>query len=122
MTRARAWKLAAVAAATLLLGGAAVAAQGSVGLSEPARACAAIAPRPDRELIDRCARVEGIVLHVRREPTETHLAIVARLHLFIVKVDGTGVRIPSTGSRWSAVGPLVRARNGMRELQAGATP
>jgi hypothetical protein len=117
--RARAWKLAAAAAAALLLGGAAVAVQGSVALSQPARACAKVTPRPDRELIDRCARVEGIVLHVRRESAETHLAVVARLHLFVVKLDD-GAHPPSTGSRWSAVGPLVRARNGMRELQAGA--
>jgi len=118
VTRARAWKLAAAAAAALLLVGAAVAVQGSVALSEPTSACASIPPRPDRELIDRCARVEGIVLHVRRERTETHLAVVARLHLFVVKL-GDGARPPSAGSRLSAVGPLVRARNGMRELQAG---
>jgi hypothetical protein len=126
----RLWQVAAALLAGLLLFGLAVAVPGTVDRFDGAlhatapawtAPCASITPRHDRVLLSRCARVEGRVLYVSREgqPPDTHLAVVARLHLVLVKLrPGDGV--PPLGAKISVIGPLVRARNGLRELQAAA--
>ncbi len=50
-------------------------------------------------------------------PAETHVAVVGGFHLTIVRLPD-GSRTPRSGTRLVAVGPLVRARNGQREVQA----
>ena len=61
--------------------------------------------------------------HVRTkgsaESAEVHFALVGRFGAMIVKLgDPRMIETPSVGSRITAVGPLVRARNDMREIQA----
>lgn len=80
-------------------------------------------PRRDRPLLARCARATGVVAHVRTEGSadsaEVHFALVGRFGALIVKLgDPRMIETPSVGSRITAVGPLVRARNDMREIQA----
>jgi hypothetical protein len=48
---------------------------------------------------------------------ETHVAVVGDFHLTLVRLPD-GAATPSIGTRLIAVGPLVRARDGQRELQA----
>jgi hypothetical protein len=102
-----------------------VALQGSVRIEPDAhgaawtRPCDAHRARADRTRIARCARVRGRVLWVRRRVGEVHLAVIARLHLFVVKL-APGAAPPGVGSTLTATGPLVRASNGMREVQAFA--
>lgn len=80
-------------------------------------------PRPDRQLLARCARATGVVAHVRTkgsgESEEVHFALLGRFGALIVKLgDPRLLETPSVGSRITAVGPLVRASNEMREIQA----
>ena len=75
--------------------------------------------REDRVRLARCARVHGRVLWVRRNAGEVHLMLIARLHLFVVKL-APGTAAPGVGSALTATGPLLRASNGMREVQAFA--
>jgi hypothetical protein len=98
---------------------------GAVVLSSPptwAKPCQDREPRHDRELLETCARVAGRVLAVRAEagqtgPPEVHLAMIADFHLFVVKL-APGQGRPSLGSTVTVVGPLVRASNGLREIDA----
>lgn len=80
--------------------------------------CYAFAARQDRDQLHFCARVSGRVLWVRErgsgEDYEVHTALVSRLHLVLVK---TRDRKPSVGSRFEAVGPMLRASNGLREIE-----
>jgi hypothetical protein len=116
----------ALAAAALIAAAAFVALQGSVDVQARAgraaawtRTCAAHPARGDRERLAHCARVQGRVLWVRKRVGEVHLALIARLHLFVVKL-APGAPPPGVGSTLTAIGPLVRASNGMREVQAFA--
>ena len=86
-----------------------------------ARPCVGRSARADRPRVAFCARVAGRVVAIRHGPSpgETHLALVSRLHLFVVLLPD-GARPPGTGTLVTAVGPLVRARNGLREVQAFA--
>jgi hypothetical protein len=123
MTARRAERVLALAATALVAVAALVAASGSVrigdGAAEWSRPCDARPARPDRERLARCAQVHGRVVWVRRQPGEVHLAVIARLHLFVVKL-APGAAAPAVGSSLTATGPLVRAHNGMREVQAFA--
>jgi hypothetical protein len=123
-----AWRVAAALAGVLLALGALLGAGGKIDTYDskgraPAWAapCFRHDPRPDRELLDFCSRVEGRVLVVRHKgpPRETHLALLAGFHVFVVKLPRR-VAAPAIGSRIAAVGPLVRASNGLREVQAWA--
>jgi hypothetical protein len=124
----RLWRVAAAGAFALLAAGLAVAVPGTIEHYDGAlrlgerpgwsRACLGRAPRDDRALIHRCSRVEGRVLYVRREPGDAHVAVIARLRLFVVKLAPESV--PPLGSTIAVVGPLVRAANGLREVQAFA--
>jgi hypothetical protein len=115
----------ALAAATLIIAAAVVALQGSVDVEAGvqraawAHACDGHPARGDRVRLARCARVHGRVLWVRRKPGEVHLALIAHLHVFVVKL-APGTAPPGIGSTLTATGPLVRASNGMREVQAFA--
>ena len=80
-------------------------------------------PRRDRPLLARCARATGVVSYVRRigsrDVREVHFAIVGRFGALIVKLgDPSLLRTPAVGSRVTVVGALVRASNGMREIEA----
>jgi hypothetical protein len=85
-----------------------------------ARPCDGHPARADRVRLAHCARVHGRVLWVRSRLGEVHLAVIARLHLFVVKL-APGATAPGVGSSLTATGPLLRASNGMREVQAFAT-
>lgn len=128
--RPRLWRsttaLAALLFCLLLVG----AAQGSVDViarqppGAPMRApwerwCKVGTVRVDRVRLAFCARVDGIVVYSNRGPArgEAHIAVVGGFHLTVVKVP-TRTEVPSVGSRVVAIGPLLRARNGQREVQA----
>jgi hypothetical protein len=132
LDRPRLWRVTAVLAALLLCGLLVGAAQGSIdviprrslaamttGGASWQRWCAAGTTRQDRRRLAFCARVSGLVLASTHGPKagETHVAVIGGFHLTIVRLPiGSGT--PSLGTRLVAVGPLVRARNGQRELQA----
>lgn len=82
-----------------------------------AQPCLRRAPRDDRILLARCARASGRVLWVRKRRGELHFALVTRFHLLVVK----GGPAPAIGDTKLVIGPLVRARNGLREIEAFAT-
>jgi hypothetical protein len=128
----RVWRVTAALAALLLCGLIAGAAQGSIDVitSRPAagaggggasweRWCSVGRAREDRTRLAYCARVDGLVVTSSHGPAsgETHVAVVGGFHLTIVRLPD-GSRTPSLGTRLIAVGPLVRARDGQREVQA----
>jgi hypothetical protein len=127
------WRIAAAGAGLLVAIGIGAVVPGTIERYDPvpgaaARAptwvqpCMVTPPREDRLLLSRCSRVRGRVLFVRsesagREAPETHFALTARLHLFVVKLD-PDMPTPDLGATVAVVGPLVRARNGLREIEA----
>jgi hypothetical protein len=48
---------------------------------------------------------------------EAHLALLSHFHLVLVRVDES-IAMPGRGARVIAIGPLFRARDGQREVQA----
>ena len=76
-------------------------------------------PRVDRTRLAFCARVAGLVIASTHGPGpgEAHLAVLADFHLVIVRLP-EGWATPPLGSRVVAIGPLFRARDGQREVQA----
>jgi hypothetical protein len=132
LDRPRLWRITAGLAALLLVGLLVVAAQGSITVisARPPAASAANRPsweqwcsagqvREDRRRLAFCARVDGLVLTSSHGPArgETHVAVVGGFHLTIVLLPDNAPT-PSAGTRLVAVGPLVRARDGQREVQA----
>jgi len=127
--RARLWKVTAAVSTLVFCGLVAVAAQGSVTIlaDRPASLtasswetwCTRGEVRTDRQRLAFCARVEGLVISTTHGPgpTEAHVAVVCDFHLVIVRLPD-GMAPPSRGSRVTAVGPLLRARDGQREVQA----
>jgi hypothetical protein len=118
--------LAALAAGAVLAGqgGVTVWTAGRIDSPDWSQPCFHRTPRPDRPLLSPCSRVRGRVLAVRHKrvaPTqvETHLAVLAHFRLVLVKLD-PGTAAPGVGRMITAVGPLVRARVGVREVQAFA--
>jgi hypothetical protein len=87
--------------------------------ADAARVCARHAPRSDRVLLARCARIRGRVLWTSDHGGDVHAAVVARWHLFVVKLPDGG-RPPARLAHVVVTGPLVRARNGLREVEAFA--
>jgi hypothetical protein len=133
LDRPRLWRLTAALAALLLIAVVAISAQGSLTvLAHPPPAGAASARqspswsqwcshglvRDDRVHLAYCARVEGIVLEVTHGPArdESHLAVIGDFRIVLVRLDEFPV--PGVGSRILAIGPMVRARDGQREIQA----
>lgn len=122
------WRATSVIAAILFCAVVVGAAQGSIdviarhplaGGAPWERWCTAGRVRVDRMRLAFCARVEGIVVSSSRgpAPTEAHVAVVGGFHLTVVKLP-SGAPVPGVGSRLVAIGPLLRARNGQREVQA----
>jgi hypothetical protein len=128
LDRPRLWRVTAVLAALLLCGVVVGAGQGSLAViaqrpaTEPGaweRWCTTGQVREDRRRLAFCARVDGLVLASRHGPgpREIHVAVIGGFHLTIVRLpDGTAS--PSLGTRVVAIGPMLRARNGQREVQA----
>jgi hypothetical protein len=132
LDRPRLWRVTAILAALLLCGLLVGAAQGSITVI-PRRPAAAAAVgsaswehwctggqvRDDRLRLAYCARVNGLVLASTHGPSpeENHVAVVGGFHVTIVRMPD-GAPTPSVGTRLVAVGPLVRARDGQREVQA----
>ncbi len=75
--------------------------------------------REDRRRLAFCARVDGLVLTSTHGPGagEAHVAVVGAFHLTIVRLPDHAPT-PAPGTRLVAVGPLLRARDGQREVQA----
>lgn len=128
----RAWRVTAGLAAILFCALLVGAAQGSMTVISRTQArgplrvrgpwerwCTAGQVRVDRVRLAFCARVEGVVLSSTRGPGpgEAHIAVVGAFHLTIVKLPDSAP-VPGFGSRVVAIGPLMRARNGQREVQA----
>jgi hypothetical protein len=81
------------------------------------RPCFRRAARPDRPLLHFCARVSGRILHVRHtHPDVTHVAILAHFRVVIVRVERP--EVPGLGSTITAVGPMLRVKYGLQEVQA----
>jgi len=130
LDRPRVWRVTAVLAALLLCTLLVGAAQGSIDVlaTRPAgpdhaapwvRWCSAGQVREDRTQLAYCARVDGLVVNSTHGPApgESHVAVVGDFHLTIVRLPD-GAHTPPLGGRLIAVGPLVRARDGQREVQA----
>ncbi|HXO06784.1 MAG TPA: hypothetical protein VN880_02060 [Solirubrobacteraceae bacterium] len=132
LDRPRLWGATAALAALVLCALLLAAAPGSLQIIVHKPPTGALAGRPgwerwcshgevrlDRERLAYCARIDGRVVDSTHGPAraEVHLAVVGDFHLVIVRLaDGSAT--PSPGSRFTAVGPLVRARDGQREVQA----
>jgi len=95
------------------------AAQGAAAQPSWVRWCTRGEAREDRKRLAFCARVEGRVLSATHGPApgEAHLAVLGDFHLVIVRLPD-GVATPARGTRVVAIGPLFRARDGQREVQA----
>jgi hypothetical protein len=76
-------------------------------------------PRQDRKRLAFCARVEGRAIDSTHGPgrLEAHVALLGYYHVVLVRLP-PGARTPANGARVVAIGPLFRARDGLREVQA----
>jgi hypothetical protein len=130
LDRPRLWRLTTALAALLFCALLVLAGQGSVDVIQRSEAvshsgtpwtqwCKAGDVRVDRVRIAFCARVVGIVLYSTRGPAsgEAHVAVLGGFHVTVVKLP-SHTTIPAIGDRVVAIGPLFRARNGQREVQA----
>lgn len=128
LDRPRLWRVTAGLAALLLCGIALGAGQGSLTViaqrppKEPEsweHWCTTGQVREDRKRLAFCARVDGLVLASTHGPgpREIHVAVIGGFHLTVVRLPD-GAMSPSLGTRVVAIGPLLRARNGQREVQA----
>jgi hypothetical protein len=81
--------------------------------------CTKGTPRKERERLAFCARVEGRVLASTHgpNPDESHIAVISDFHLVIVRLPNWEAT-PNRGAKIVAIGPLFRARDGQREVQA----
>lgn len=132
LDRPRLWRVTAALSAVLLCGLLLLAAQGSLTIiaRRPPKTGVAAGPswqrwcadgqvRVDRQRLAYCARIDGLVVATTHGPGEgeVHVAVVGDFHLVIVRLHDDAAT-PSLGSRFVAVGPLLRARDGQREVQA----
>jgi hypothetical protein len=131
----RLYRAVAVPAALLLCGGVLGCAQGSLTIiaHSPAAAdarrvaalpswahwCTRGEPRRDRRRLAFCARVEGRAIASTHGPGrgESHVALLGYYQVVLVRLPD-GAKTPANGSRVVAIGPLFRARDGLREVQA----
>lgn len=76
-------------------------------------------PRRERVSLAFCARVEGRVITSTRgpNPDETHIAVISDFHIVLVRLPNWEAT-PKRGANILAIGPLFRARDGQREVQA----
>jgi hypothetical protein len=134
LDRPRLWRFTAALSALLLCGLMFICAQGSLriiarnptGGSLKAASlpswepwCTRGVPRTERKRLAFCARVEGRVLTSTHGPKrgEAHLALISDFHVVLVRLP-IGEVTPKRGANIVAVGPLFRARDGQREVQA----
>jgi hypothetical protein len=134
LDRPRLWRVTAALSALLLCGLVLACAQGSLTIiaARPAatgrgaaappswvRWCTRGNPRQDRKRLAFCARVEGRVIDSTHGPgpDEVHLAVLSDFHIVIVLLPDRAAE-PAWGARVVAIGPLFRARDGQREVQA----
>lgn len=134
LDRPRLWRVTAVLSATLLCvlvwtcsrGSLTIIARRPTATSQlPAASrswlpwCTRGTPREDRVRLAFCARVDGLVIAWTHGsgPRESHLALLSDFHLVIVKMP-EGAATPAWGSEMVAIGPLFRASDGEREVQA----
>jgi hypothetical protein len=133
LDKPRLWRVTAVVAALLLCGLVLVCAQGSLVIiaQRPAESKHAIAlpswerwctrgvPRKERERLAFCARVEGRVLDSTHGPApdEAHVAVITDFQLVVIRLPDWAAT-PTRGTNVVAIGPLFRARDGQREVQA----
>lgn len=87
-----------------------------------AKACWQEKPRQDRELLSRCARVSGRVLWVRRQgfdqSSKAEMVIASGFGLVMSKMTPyVGRDVPAVGHYVHIVGPLVKSKTGLREVQ-----
>jgi hypothetical protein len=82
------------------------------------RPCWGHPARTDRPVLAPCAKARGTVLFSRPEGEGLHLIVAGGRRVFVVKIDRAFAGAPSTGSFVTAIGPLLGARNGMREVEA----
>jgi len=130
----RLWRVTAALAALLLCALVLVCAQGSLTIiaHRPATAkqgttalppwepwCTRGIPRKERKRLAFCARVEGRVLASTHgpQPDEAHVAVISNFQIVIVRLPNWEAT-PSRGAKIVAIGPLFRARDGQREVQA----
>ena len=79
-------------------------------------------PRRDRRLLSRCARVSGRVLWVRRQGfdrnSKAEMVIASGFGVVMSKMTPyIGRQVPAVGHFVHIVGPLVKSRTGLREVQ-----
>ena len=133
LNRPHLWRVTAVLAALLLGGLLFVCAQGSLAViaARPATAaqaaklpswepwCTRGVPRKERERLAFCGRVEGRVLSSTHGPQadEAHVAVISDFHIVVIRLPDWA-RTPKRGTNVVAIGPLFRARDGQREVQA----
>jgi hypothetical protein len=99
-------------------------------IAPAAAVCLSRMPRTDRRLLERCVRVRGTLLHVRRgydaERTrveEIHLLVSAHFHLYVVKLLAPFPKSLRLGHEVTAVGPLLETQPthfGIHEVEAFA--
>ena len=85
-------------------------------------ACREKAPRGDRKLLSGCARVSGRVLWVRRQgvgaSSKAHVVLASHFGVVLARMSPyTGRRVPAIGHFVTIVGPLVRSRAGVTEVE-----
>ncbi|HYH87635.1 MAG TPA: hypothetical protein VEX67_00295 [Solirubrobacteraceae bacterium] len=117
----------AVVAAILVPGGRDVQPAGASAAARPAwtKACWSSPPRNDRRLLERCVRVTGRVLWIRREGPDpedkAHVMMASGLRLVLARYEQAGIhRLPGIGHSATIIGPLVRSRSGLDEVQVFA--
>ena len=99
------------------------------GALTPAGAtCLARKPRDDRRLLERCVRIRGTLLYVRRTYDaearrihEIHLLVSAHFHLYVVKLLAPYPKHLHLGHEVTSVGPLLEtqpSRFGIHEVEA----
>ncbi len=130
----RLWRATAALSALLLCGLVLACAQGSLtivthrpGTNRQGAAtlpswmywCTRGVPREERKRLAFCARVEGRVISSTNGPAlgETHVAVISDFHIVLVRLPAREAT-PTRGARVVAIGPLFRARDGQREIQA----
>ena len=84
--------------------------------------CWTARPRTDRVLLARCARLTGRVLWVRRQGygpySKAELLLGSHFGVVLAKVAPyTRDNVPGVGRYVTIVGPLVKSRMGLREVQ-----
>jgi hypothetical protein len=82
-------------------------------------------PRSDRQLLARCARLTGRVLWVRRQgygaESKAELLLGSHFGMVLAKIAPyTRDNVPGVGRYVTIVGPLVKSRMGLREVQTFA--